>query len=86
MKAYICLAALLTLISSQCFASDTREASTIASPVTSTSAPAVSASPGIDIRAEVGAVLTRITSGDGLLNRLWSHSSEPQCPVGIADL
>jgi hypothetical protein len=91
MKAYICLAALLILISSQSFASDTREASTLASPVTSTSAPAVSARPGLDIetrikiRAEVGAVLTRIMSGDGLLNRLWSHSRAPQRPVGIAD-
>ena len=65
MKAYICLAALLTLISSQSFASDTQEASTPASPAISTSAPAVK------IRAEVGAVLTRIMSGDGMLSSLW---------------
>jgi hypothetical protein len=88
MKAYICLAGVLTLISSLSLAgSDTPEASTPVSPVTSTTAPAVSASPGlVKTRAEVGAVLTRMMmSGDGRLSSLWSHSSAPQRPAGIAE-
>jgi hypothetical protein len=92
MKGHICLAGLLTLISSLSLAgSDTPEASTPASPVTSKPAPAVSASPGLDVetqiktRAKVGAVLTRIMSGDGSLNSLWSRSRAPQRPSGIAE-
>ena len=87
MKAHICLAGLLTLISSLSLAgSDTPEASNPASPVTSKTAPAVSGSPGlIKTRAEVGTVLTRVMSGDGRLNSLWSHSRAPQRPAGIAE-
>jgi hypothetical protein len=91
MKGHICLAGLLTLISSLSLAgSDTHEASTPASSITSTS-PAVSASPGLDVetriktRAEVRAVLTQIMSGDGMLNSLWSRSRAPQRPAGIAE-
>lgn len=87
MKAFICLAALLTITSSLSLAgSDTREASTPASPATSKTAQAVSANPDIiKARAEVRAVLTRIMSGDGSLNSLWSNSRALQRPAGIAE-
>jgi hypothetical protein len=87
MKGHICLTGLVTLASSLSWAgSDTREASSPASPVTSASVPAVSASPDlIKTRAEVGAVLTRMMSGDVRLNSLWSHSRVPQRPAGIAE-
>jgi hypothetical protein len=91
MKGRICLAGLLTVISSLSLAgSDTREASTPASSVTSTSTPAVSANPGLDVETRkktgtgVSAVLTRIISGDGALNSLWSNSRAPQRPAGNA--
>jgi hypothetical protein len=77
MKGHICLAGLLTVISSVSLAGpDKREASTPASPVTSRSAPAV--------RTGVSAVMMRVMSGDGMLNSLWSLSRVPQCPAGIA--
>ena len=91
MRRYICLAGLLTLMSSLSLAkSDTGDALTPPSPVNSTPAPAVSASPGLDVKTRinkgtgVSAVLTRIVSGDGALNSLWSNSRAPQHPAGNA--
>jgi hypothetical protein len=92
MNAYICLAALLTLTSSLSLAEpDTRAASTPASPVTSKSAPAMNASPGVDkealrnAKAEFQGVLAKIIFADGMLNSLWCSCLHPQRPAVIAE-
>ena len=90
MKGRICLAGLLTVISSLSLAgSDTQQASTTASSITSLSRPAVNKSSGLNVETRpkpgtgVSAVVTRVISGDGTLDSLWSHSRAPQ-PAGIA--
>jgi hypothetical protein len=90
MKGHIYLAGLLTVISSLCLAAlDTLKASTPASSVTSTSALAVTARPGLETRQKKGtgvsAVLTRVISGEVTLNSLWSNSRGPKRRFPIGD-
>jgi hypothetical protein len=91
MKGRICLAGLLTVISSLSLAgSDIRGAPTHTSSVTSPLTPAMSEGPGLTLETRtrtgtgISAVLTRIISGDGMLDSLWSQSRAPQRPADIA--
>jgi len=91
MKRRICLAGLLTVISSLALAgSDSREPSTPATSVASTTSPAVRANPGLDVktliktRTGISAVLTRMVTAEGTLDSLWSKSRAPQRPAGTA--